>query len=73
MLLLDLRNYKSDRDEPYTAGFVTVSNRGITYNLDSKTGRSFSIAYYSPSVILLDLSNYKSDRDETYTIRFVIV
>jgi len=42
--LLDLSNYKSDRDEPYPVGFVMVSNHGMSYHINPKTGRAFSNA-----------------------------
>jgi len=73
---LDINNYKFDRDESYTVRFVMVLNHGINYNINSKAGRSFSIASYSPSICfftLLDLSNYKLHRDKLYTRGFAIV
>ena len=41
---LDLSNYKSHRDEPYTVGFAKMWKGEKNYSFDSKTGSSFTIA-----------------------------
>jgi len=73
--LLDLNNYKSNRDELYTASFVIVRNGRENYQFDSKTGWSFSRLVFSITMFLcplLDASSYKSHRDDLYTVRFVM-